>query len=143
MTWGDMHALPKEFASVTALRETEARLTRRVNELEAMVETLRVQFSALTLNVTCHPEWVRPLDGPAAHARRGNIVESILQMAGNSGMSVPILAAYLHVPNDRYDVLSADLLYLNEQERITRVGVGRAVWRIKGASHGRAKSKSR
>lgn len=136
-----MHALPKEFASVTALRETEARLTRRVNELEALVETLRVQFSALTLNVTCHPEWVRPMKGPAACARRGNICEAILQMAGNSGMSVPILAAYLHVPNDRYDILAADLLYLSEQERITRTGVGRAVWRIKGTDGRKIKSR--
>lgn len=130
--WGRRVA-PKEYATTSALRDVELKLARRINELTAQVDSLTAKLSALTLGTTCHPEWVRPMMGPAACARRGNIIEAILQMAGNPGMSVPLLAAYLHVPRDRHDVIAGDLLYLSEQERIKRIKPGSATWRIREA----------
>jgi len=121
---------------MTALRETEARLLRLIRETDARLEQLSVRLSALHLGSTCHPEWVNPGAGPGARARRAAIVEAVLTIAGPKGMTGPELAAYLHLPESRRDVLDVDLSYLIAEDRAERVPNRAKRWRIRG-NHGR------
>lgn len=130
---GRMDMVPRTPAMMTDVRETEARLRRLILETNERLARLEVLISAVHLGSTCHPEWLQPGRGPAAQARRAAIVEAVLHLAGDEGMSLESLAAYLHVPPELRDVVSADCAYLVENDRITRINRNTR-WRLK---HGR------
>lgn len=123
--------LPPKPISESTLREVDARLDRRIRELEAQVHRLAEQVAALHLGSTCHPDWVNPGKGSVAAARRASVVEAVLAAAGNKGMNLPELSAYLHIPMSRRDTLFADLSYLIAEERAERVPTRAKRWRIK------------
>jgi hypothetical protein len=123
--------LPPKPISESTLREVDARLDRRIRELEAQVHRLAEQVAALHLGSTCHPDWVNPGKGSVAAARRASVVEAVLAAAGPKGMNLPELSAYLHVPITRRDTLFADLSYLIAEERAERVPTRAKRWRIK------------
>lgn len=114
---------------MTALRETEARLLHLIRANERRLEELAVRLAAMHLGSTCHPEWVHPGAGPGARARRAGIVEAVLTLAGKKGMTLPELAAYLHLPEVRRDVVEADLSYLIAEDRAERVPNRAKRWR--------------
>jgi hypothetical protein len=116
--------------SETALRDLELRLTAQVRALAQQVEALNVRVSALHLGSTCHPEWVNPGAGNLAQARRASVVEAVLATAG-AGMTLTELAAYLHLPRTRHEVLLSDLSYLIDAERVERTPTRAKKWRIK------------
>jgi hypothetical protein len=123
--------LPPKPISESTLREVDARLDRRIRELEAQVHRLAEQVAALHLGSTCHPDWVNPGKGSVAAARRASVVEAVLAAAGPRGMNLPELSAYLHIPMTRRDTLFADLSYLIAEERAERVPTRAKRWRIK------------
>jgi hypothetical protein len=123
--------LPPKPISESTLREVDARLDRRIRELEAQVHRLAEQVAALHLGSTCHPDWVNPGKGSVAAARRASVVEAVLAAAGPKGMNLPELSAYLHIPMTRRDTLFADLSYLIQEERAERVPTRAKRWRIK------------
>ena len=123
--------LPPKPISESTLREVDARLDRRIRELEAQVHRLAEQVAALHLGSTCHPDWVNPGKGSVAAARRASVVEAVLAAAGTKGMNLPELSAYLHIPMSRRDTLFADLSYLIQEERAERVPTRAKRWRIK------------
>lgn len=123
--------LPPKPISESTLREVDARLDRRIRELEAQVHRLAEQVAALHLGSTCHPDWVNPGKGSVAAARRASVVEAVLAAAGPKGMNLPELSAYLHIPMSRRDTLFADLSYLIQEERAERVPTRAKRWRIK------------
>lgn len=123
--------LPPKPISESTLREVDARLDRRIRELEAQVHRLAEQVAALHLGSTCHPDWVNPGKGSVAAARRASVVEAVLAAAGPKGMNLPELSAYLHIPMSRRDTLFADLSYLIAEERAERVPTRAKRWRIK------------
>jgi len=123
--------LPPKPISESTLREVDARLDRRIRELEAQVHRLAEQVAALHLGSTCHPDWVNPGKGSVAAARRASVVEAVLAAAGPKGMNLPELSAYLHIPMTRRDTLFADLSYLIAEERAERVPTRAKRWRIK------------
>lgn len=123
--------LPPKPISESTLREVDARLDRRIRELEAQVHRLAEQVAALHLGSTCHPDWVNPGKGSVAAARRASVVEAVLAAAGTKGMNLPELSAYLHIPMTRRDTLFADLSYLIQEERAERVPTRAKRWRIK------------
>lgn len=117
--------------SETSLRDLEGRLSRRIDELERTVRAMSERLAAMHLGSTCHPEWINPGTGSVAAARRATVVESVLAIAGPRGMSLPELAAYLHLPRTRHDVLLLDLSYLIEETRVERIPSRAKRWRIK------------
>lgn len=117
--------------SETSLRDLEGRLLRRIAELEAQVRTLADRVAALHLGSTCHPEWVHPGPGSVAQARRASVVEAVLAVSGRRGMSLPELAAYLHLPPTRHETLNLDISHLIGEERIERLPSRAKRWRIK------------
>jgi hypothetical protein len=123
--------LPPKPISESTLREVDARLDRRIRELEAQVHRLAEQVAALHLGSTCHPDWVNPGKGSVAAARRASVVEAVLAAAGPRGMNLPELSAYLHIPMGRRDTVFADLSYLIAEERAERVPTRAKRWRIK------------
>lgn len=122
--------VPPRPISESNLRETEARLDRRILQLEAQVRRLAEQVGALHLGSTCHPDWVNPGRGTVAAARRASIVEAVLAAAGPSGMSLPELAAYLHLPATRRETLTEDLSLLIAEQRAERIPTRAKRWRI-------------
>jgi hypothetical protein len=117
--------------SETALRDLELRLSAQVRALAAQVEALNVRVSALHLGSTCHPEWINPGRGNLASARRASIVEAVLATADTPGMTMAELAAYLHLPRTRHEVLLSDLSYLIDADRVERTPTRAKKWRIK------------
>lgn len=117
--------------SETALRDLEGRLSRRIQLLEAQVASLAERIAALHLGSTCHPEWINPGAGSVAQARRASVVEAVLATAGGYGMTLPELAAYLHLPRTRQSVLLLDLSYLIGEDRAERTPTRAKKWRIK------------
>jgi hypothetical protein len=116
-------------ATTSALREVEAELVALIRRLDARVTALELRLGALVLGATCHPEWVSPGAGPAAKARRALVVETVIGAAGKSGMTFAQVAAYLHVPAARHDVLREDIAYLCEADRLVRTSRNHAKWR--------------
>jgi hypothetical protein len=104
-------------------------LGRAVAALEERLSALEVKVQALHLGSTCHPEWVVVRRGIAAQVTRSRIVESILATVDPSGISVKELAAYLHLPLSRIDILRDDLRFLADEDRAERLP--RHKWRIK------------
>jgi len=117
--------------SETALRDLEGRLSRRIAELERQVQTLAERLAALHLGSTCHPDWISPGRGSVAQARRASVVEAVLATAGPEGLTLAELAAYLHLPRNRRDTLTADLSYLIAEDRAERLPTRALKWRIK------------
>jgi hypothetical protein len=117
--------------SETALRDLEGRLSRRINELEALIVSLAERVAALHLGSTCHPDWISPGRGTVAQARRASVVEAVLAVAGPQGMTLPELAAYLHLPRNRRTTLLSDLSYLIAEDRAERLPSRVQRWRTK------------
>lgn len=129
---GRMDMVVRVPATMSDVRETEARLKRLISETQERLARLEILISAVHLGSTCHPEWVQPGKGPAAQARRAAIVEAVIHMAGDEGMTLEGLAAYLHVPPELRDVVSQDCAYLVENDRIKRINRNTR-WRIQNA----------
>jgi hypothetical protein len=123
--------VPPKPVGETALRDLELSFAAKVRALSEQVEALTVRVNALHLGSTCHPEWVSPGRGPLPQARRAAIVEAVLATAGPGGMTLGELAAYLHLPKTRHDVLTSDLSYLIDAERVERTPSRAKKWRIK------------
>ncbi|MGA1062098.1 MAG: hypothetical protein ACO3VH_07185 [Ilumatobacteraceae bacterium] len=104
-------------------------LARTVATLEERLSALEVKVQAMHLGSTCHPEWVVVRRGLAAQITRSRIVESILASTDADGISVKELAAYLHLPSSRIEVLREDLRFLADEDRVQRMPRHR--WRIK------------
>lgn len=112
--------VPRVPATLTDLREVEARLRQLIADADARLARVELLASALHLGSTSHPEWLSPGAGPAAKARRAAIAEAVLSLAGPDGMTLRELAAYLHVPPDGHDTLRGDIAYLSDADRVTR-----------------------
>lgn len=121
-------------ASTSDVRASETRVTdalaKMIANLAQRVDELETKVTALHLGSTCHPEWVIVRRGMAAQVQRARIVESILSSSDSpAGMAVKELAAYLHLPESRTDVLREDLRFLAQESRVERMPRHR--WRIK------------
>jgi hypothetical protein len=126
--------IQKQPASASDLRAVEARvidvLARQIAALGNRVEVLERRLAAIHLHSTCHPEWVAPDKTMVGAIRRARIVESVLSfMDSEDGMSVREIAAYLHLPDARLDILRDDLKFLASEDRARRTS--RQQWRIK------------
>lgn len=110
------------------VRVTDA-LARTVARLEERLSALETKVQAMHLGSTCHPEWVVVRRGLTAQVTRARIVESILASTDSDGVSVKELAAYLHLPSSRIDILREDLRFLADEDRAERLP--RHKWRIK------------
>lgn len=117
--------------SETALRDVELRLSQQMRQLAARLERLETLVSSLHLGSTCHPDWISPGKGVVAQARRASVVEAVLLVAGSEGMTLTELAAYLHIPKSRHDVLTSDLSYLIGEDRAERLPTRAKRWRHK------------
>lgn len=128
MAFGE-RMVPARPATETALHELEARLFRLIQETNDRLANLEVRLAALHLGSTCHPEWVSPSKGYGARARRASIVEAVLAMAGDKGLTLTELASFLHLPKERHDTLLADLSYLIDGDRAERMPTRAKKWR--------------
>lgn len=120
---------PRTPATTSELREVEASLVASLRRLDERLTALEVRLGALVLGSTCHPEWVSPGAGHVAKARRALVVETVVGAAGKSGMTFAELAAYLHIPRARHDILREDIAYLCEADRLVRTSRNHAKWR--------------
>ena len=118
-----------ETATRSSVRELEAKLVEGLAELEARLIALEIRLGALALGATCHHEWVSPGAGSVAQARRALVVETVVGAGGKTGMTFPEIAAYLHIPRTRHEVLRADIRYLVEADRLIRATRNHAKWR--------------
>jgi hypothetical protein len=104
-------------------------LNERIAELTSRMDALETKVRALHLGSTAHPEWVVPGKGLTAAVMRARIVESVLASCGEEGLTIKELAAYLHIPATRVEVLREDIRFLVDEDRAQRAP--RLRWRIK------------
>lgn len=125
--------ITKQPASESLVRESETRLLNRLDEsiaeLKSRMDAIETRIRALHLGSTAHPEWVVPGKGLTSAVMRARIVESVLSTCGEEGLTIKELAAYLHIPPTRVEVLREDIRFLENEDRAIRAPRHR--WRIK------------